>query len=314
VTLAWLFGATHGFDEGMDVELPSSLTAPTDAGSTTLPAGRSYSMGFDPSYSLLSTDVRPYGDVTSWYVKVELGSDPASCKLMWDAVDSPVTGTPLTITRVTQDAYGNFHSVHGSTVDMSETTEINVSTALIDELVEDNAANGTELAVIYRVSLGGGDASCTLTLNPGWNLVSLPLMPIDSSVDGVFRYNGQKVYSGTVWAYENGAYVAASTIEPLRGYWVYCPFTQSVDVNVYGMKANAPISLKAGWNLVGVAETLDRITTYGPYGASGLGVIDVNSISEYDPNTGVYTVPTTMEPGKAYWFKASVAVDVPSAP
>ena len=320
VTLGWLFGATHGFDEGTDAELPSSVPASGTPGGTSdgtgaLPAGRAYSMGFDPSHSMLSEDYRPYGDMTSWYVKVELGSDPATCRLSWDDVSLPVDDTPLTITRVTQDAYGNFHSVYGSTVDMTEDNEIIVSEDLIESLVEEvgqNDESETEIAVIYRVSLGAGDTSFTLTLDPGWNLVSLPLQPTQSDVDRVFRYNGQQVYSGTVWAYDNGTYVAATSVEPLTGYWVYCPFSESVDVTVYGMRVATAIELKAGWNLVGVSESLDRESTYGAYGSAGLNVVDVDAISEYDPSTGVYTVPTTMEPGKAYWIKATEPVDLPS--
>jgi hypothetical protein len=322
VTIGWAFGATHGFDEGMDAELPGSVPTPGTPGGPpasggALPAGRFYSMGFDPSHSMLSTDLRPYGDMTSWYVRVELGSDPATCRLSWDDVSLPVDDTPLTITRVTEDAYGNFHSVYGSTVDMTKSNEIIVSRSLIENLVNQVAQNGedeTNIAVTYRVSLGTGDSSFTLSLDPGWNLVSLPLQPTQSDVARVFQYNGQKVYSGTVWAYENGSYVAVSTVEPLKGYWVYCPFNQSVDVTVYGMRVRSAIKAKAGWNLVGVAETLNRVSTYAPYGASGLNVISLDSISEYDPSTGVYTVPATMEPGKAYWIQATEPVDLPSVP
>jgi hypothetical protein len=246
-----------------------------------------------------------------------LGSDPATCRLSWDDVSLPVDDTPLTITRVTEDAYGNFHSVYGSTVDMTEGNEIIVSQSLIDSLVTQVAkSNGdeTDIAVIYRVSLGTGDTSFTLSLDPGWNLVSLPLQPTQSDVDRVFQYNGQKVYSGTVWAYENGTYVAVTSVQPLKGYWVYCPFSQSVDVTVYGMRVHSAIKAKAGWNLVGVAEALNRVSTYSPYGASGLNSINLDSISEYDPSTGVYTVPTIMEPGRAYWIQATEPVDLPSVP
>ena len=310
VVLGWAFGATHGFDQDVDMALPDSLVAPGLPGGASLPAGRAYSMGFDPGHAMLSTDVRPYGEVTSWYVKVELGSDPASCRLHWDAVASPVADTPLTITRVTRDAYGNFHSVYGSTIDMSETTEITLSTALIDELVGASAGDQTKIAVYYRVSVGSGDTSCTLTLNPGWNIVSLPLDPTESDVASVFQYNGQKVYAGTVWAYHNGSYAAVTTVQPLVGYWVYCPVSQPVSLTVYGMRVRTPIRVKVGWNLVGVAANLDRVATYGAYA----GVVDVDSISSYDPAAGVYAVPTVMEPGKAYWFKATQAADLPSVP
>jgi len=251
--------------------------------------------------------------MTSWYVKVELGNDPASCRLSWDDVALPVTDTPLTITRVTQDAYGNFHSVYGTTVDMVEDNEIIVPPSLIEQLVTENGGDATEISVVYRVSLGNGDTNFTLDLNPGWNLVSLPLQPAQSDVARVFRYNGQKVYSGTVWAYENGTYVAVSKVEPLKGYWVYCPFGQTVQVTVYGMRVRSPIKAKAGWNLVGVSETLNRVQTYGAYGPAGLNVLELDSMSEYSPATGVYTVPETMVPGKAYWIRMTEPVDLPSA-
>jgi len=311
VTIGWLFDATHGFDIDIDADLPTAVPAPGDpsgpptgpggSGTTVVstPAGSTYVVGLEAEHTRLTTDMRPYGDLTSWYLKIELGSNPASCRIHWADLALPITDTPLTITRVEEGPYGEFYPVSGTTLDMSE----------VDEIVVDTGAS----TVLYRISLGTGDDNQTISLNYGWNMVSFAIQPITPAVRSVFSFNGQQVISGVAWAYSNGGYVAVTEIEAKVGYWVFCPFTTGATFTVHGMPVSGALSLKAGWNLVGPAVTTDVETAYAAYGTtSGNGSVDLLNVMALDPATMAYSLVTTMEPGQAYWIRAYRNVELPA--
>jgi len=104
----------------------------------------------------------------------------------------------------------------------------------------------------------GDDGVDLIDLNPGWNLISISVMPADKSVGEVLSSISGK-YDG-VFTYENGwNYTVANngqwfgslaTIEPGKGYWVHA--TKATTLKVIGKKVNSmDLHLKEGWNLVG---------------------------------------------------------------
>ena len=245
VVVGWQFGATHGFDVDIDADMPPENLPSTG----TLPAGRGYSMGLDPSHPAMTRDIRPFGAVTSWYIKVELGDNPVSCSILWDAVVLPITDTPLTITRV--DEANDFQPIYGTTVNMLEANEVVLPLAEIESMLLRGERN-----VVYRINLGGGDAFQRIDLTGGWNLISFSLLPTSPNVADVFTFNGQRVNAGSVWEYRNGGYIEVSEIEPKKGYWVYCPFTSGASLTVYGLRVGGTILLVNEWNLVGTVKSV----------------------------------------------------------
>ena len=70
------------------------------------------------------------------------------------------------------------------------------------------------LVVCLAASLGCFAGSFTLTLEPGWNLVSLPIEPDDPDPDTVFR----GVHLGPIWCYDQLTWRVARRIRAGRGY------------------------------------------------------------------------------------------------
>jgi hypothetical protein len=320
VVIGWDFDATHGFDVGIDQDLPSAQPPPGDpsgppngVGGTVLPAGRSYSVGMQPEHPMLTRDIRPYGGMASWYIKIELGMNPATFRMSWDDVFLPVADTPLTMTQVTQTPDGDFLPVYGTTIDMLQSNTVSISGEDLQDLQHD--ANG-QLYVIYRVSFGAGDTSQTITLRPAWNLVSFSVLPTNPAVDAVFSYNGQKVYAGAVWAYQNGGYVPVTMVEPKKAYWVYCPFSGTTTFTVHGMSVRGVIPLQIGWNMVGPVKAITNVMdAYGPYDViQGNGSVYLNSVYGYNAAAGTYVLTNSMTPGSGYWVKAEKRVDLPADP
>ena len=90
--------------------------------------------------------------------------------------------------------------------------------------------------------------SFTLSLKPGWNLLSLPLTAADSLSQNIF----QERNSGFLWCVEGSRLLPLSEVRPGQGFWVY--LSNSVDPNLWvaGVRCRTPTHrLKQGWNIFG---------------------------------------------------------------
>lgn len=92
-----------------------------------------------------------------------------------------------------------------------------------------------------------------LTLEPGWNLVSIPIAPEDTSIADVLQGHG----TGPVWGWDGNAFFRAQTIVPGQGYWVFVRAgdgsgNERVGITITGeLPPKANIALTPGWNLAG---------------------------------------------------------------
>jgi hypothetical protein len=91
--------------------------------------------------------------------------------------------------------------------------------------------------------------SVTVTLRPGWNLVSFPGVPWASDAAALLR----QVAAGQGWHWTSGPYAAATTLTGQTGYWL-ARIGDEVKVTVRGgaLVGDPPV-LAQGWNLIGVA-------------------------------------------------------------
>lgn len=133
--------------------------------------------------------------------------------------------------------------------------------------------------------------SITVTLEKGWNLISIPFK--DQTAVGCF---GKNSLAGNQF-YWNDYYKTMEHSLPYeseKGYWVYSKVSD--DFTVTGLHAPQKDDLvdSLGWSLVGVVEDTP--------------VADVSPdqpVWEWDAAKGEYVEPTTLEVGKGYWvFKA----------
>ncbi|MBW9220023.1 S8 family serine peptidase [Methanothermococcus sp. SCGC AD-155-N22] len=137
--------------------------------------------------------------------------------------------------------------------------------------------------------------SFTLELERGWNMVSLPLTPDNSSVYEIFKnittLNNRPVVT---WDPDTYTFVPVDNIEPKRGYWVFTP--SNINITVYGTPINdTRINLKAGWNMIGTVGLQNLNLSLIP-----------NQVPQRPPVTWngsgyIFEPVTEIEPGKAAW-------------
>ena len=161
-----------------------------------------------------------------------------------------------------------------------------------------------------------------ITLYGGWNLISLPVIPISSKPSDVFA---PLIADGTVkvvWSYTGAPtpgwkmYDAKknsgtlSAINDGMGLWVYMTAPDVLNVEGYVITpAGSPhqYSLVKGWNLVGYKPqpypvTVEPVAAYvtslsgTSYDASSIWVYD-SSAGQYNQGTGV-----NLNPGQAFWI------------
>jgi hypothetical protein len=169
-------------------------------------------------------------------------------------------------------------------------------------------------------------ATSSLSLQPGWNLIALPLVPADPNLpaalasiagqyDLVFAYDAcdtadpWKKYAPSAPPFTND--LTALTVQD--GYWVRA--TQAATLIVTGtLPGTTNVPLCTGWNLIGypsaaavalpgaLASIAGQYDLVYAYDAADLG----DPWKVYDPN-----IPppgsdlTELGPGKGYWLRAT---------
>lgn len=133
----------------------------------------------------------------------------------------------------------------------------------------------------------------TFSVNPKWNMVSVPLAVDDFRKSALFPSAESPAY-----AYD-GMYILKDTLAMGAGYWLKFPSGQTVQIE--GMQVLADtIDVKEGWNMVG--------TITNPVPTSAIGSIPSGLLSsEFYRYFGGYLYADTLLPGSAYWVKANAA-------
>ena len=180
------------------------------------------------------------------------------------------------------------------------------------------------LATTTTMEIPAGETRCyliryafDLTVDPafevGWNLVSLPIEPLNAAVaevlndtavarDGDIREESSRgvIHAGSVWAWESGAYVVATELHPLHGYWVYV--TEAAVVLVQGTPAaSSNLDLGKGWNLVGPPIRMPVPESTKLQGHCWY----------WKPDCCQYDIATELYPCIGYWLNSKSAVLLP---
>ena len=256
VNIGWLHNSTNGFDEDIDVDLPNefSLGPPGQSNNNgdaiggpldpiKLPGGSFVSEGLDSAHRLLTTDIRPFGENTAWYLYIDLGENPSSVTLNWGSVELTVN-KPLQLREV--NAENGFVPLGGQAVNMRTENSFEIQ-------------NPSQFQrKVFLVQIGSISDSINLTLYNGWNLISMPINPTDPNPESVFADNAGKVFIGNVWGYDiiqEGQTVPTtnkiSNVRGGKGYWVYSNRPVPVSLTIKGSTVLNSLDLRVGWNLVG---------------------------------------------------------------
>jgi len=137
----------------------------------------------------------------------------------------------------------------------------------------------------------------TLDLKTGWNMVSVPLEPVDDTCDGVFQ-NAEAVYT---WNPAEKSYVVPEAIEAQKGYWVAVATDMTIDVEGL-LVEDWQDDLCCGWNMIG--SVCDCSVPFGSPDTDPEG--DVEGFAYWwDPMSKSYQYCTEIEPQKGYWVAAT---------
>ena len=162
-----------------------------------------------------------------------------------------------------------------------------MATMVYPDLSRDTAPCGTVR--------GTQEQTFTLTLDPGWNLISVPFLLPNPSLSAVFG-----TLPVVVLGWAPGGYAVPAVIEPKKGYWLHYGGVVAVDLNLRGhLPVDQTIALQAGWNLI------------GPVAAVALPV-GCGSSYWWEPQTRTYRRDdVTLQTGRGYWIYSASRQDFP---
>ncbi|MEA2037334.1 MAG: CARDB domain-containing protein, partial [Nanoarchaeota archaeon] len=188
-----------------------------------------------------------------------------------------------------------------------DTSSISILTAIIDYLntiEESNEAN--------NILVKSTEPPYQLNLQQGWNLISLPVKPLNNLISSIFSNDLLPLFSydnlNSKWiTYQSESSNNFDQVSEQSGIWVKSATTQSIEIDATDLTYPIEFSLKQGWNLVSypaentvsadtalnnVKSTISSVLTYK----------DGNWIS-YSPSkpSSLNTLPN-LEPGRAYWI------------
>jgi len=129
----------------------------------------------------------------------------------------------------------------------------------------------------------------SLGVTDGWNLLSMPFLPVDGAVTVLYPTATSPAYS-----YEAG-YLTASVVAPGSGYWLKFGSAQSVDLDG-GVLTVDTVEVSQGWNIIG---TISEPVTAASIVSDPGGLV---TSSFFGYNLGYFTADT-LQPGYGYWVK-----------
>lgn len=156
--------------------------------------------------------------------------------------------------------------------------------------------------------------SFTISLDLGWNLISLPLKPENNQVGQVMGDVNGGIES--VWGYKDGEWYVYDPLNPgfsdlevmKIGYGCWVKTTQQgLNIQVQGQMIPLSFNLTEGWNLAGF-NSLQSMPVEEALAGIGGEVECVWGYKNgvwyvYDPQNSGFSDLDVMEPGMGYWLK-----------
>ena len=282
---------------------------------------------FDPAGGTSTEKARPY-------VSIIADDDEYA-----DDTYTTVSVTKATLkspSGVTTDISGDLTTADNKRFIYAPTADMELGQWTVTAQVTDTAGNkSSETSSKFTVK---ARSKFTLGLKAGWNLISLPNNPSDTSIDTVI---GTANGVSTVYAYEGGAWKVAvreksggawgafagslTTMEGHKAYWVKSSDFQSLKINIPALVGGASgsdtpptpptIPVSVGWNMVAAVDTSGslsddaNVATIKVY----LTGLTVTKIYEYDTAAGTWTgyasddTTNNIKVGRGYWLYATKA-------
>ncbi|MBI3194468.1 MAG: hypothetical protein HYZ34_08400, partial [Ignavibacteriae bacterium] len=147
--------------------------------------------------------------------------------------------------------------------------------------------------VLQLSGVATGLGVTTLSLNSKWNLVSVPRIVENDSVQSLFSTAVSQAFRFD----QTAGYVASPTLENGVGYWLKFAFAQNVNI-VGEDRTLDTLEVKAGWNLIGGLSASVDVSAI-------VQIPSANVQSNYFGYESGYLSTTTLVPGKSYWVKVN---------
>ena len=220
-----------------------------------------------------------------------------------------------TIVGTYMDASGK---MHGFSLTGGSYTTVDYPGASATEAAGIN--NGGTIVGTYADSSGNYHGFMTMpatALASGWNLISLPAQPADSSIASVLSsiagsYQVVWAYNGQAWQVYDPSDPGGSTLTTMQagnGYWI--KMTEKNTLPVSGTVPPSSVTLLPGWNLVGYNGASCAAASSALSGlANNFQVLwgyPSQAWASYDPVNGALPSGFLLCPGAGYWIDVSSA-------
>jgi hypothetical protein len=171
-----------------------------------------------------------------------------------------------------------------------------------------------QVQTILFTPCGHDGQSFTIPLDVGWNLISLPLAPENSSISQVISLIHDGIES--VWGYNAGAWQVyiptspqMSNLEAMKtgyGYWVKTN-QEGLRIQIKGELKTTPLALTNSWNLIGFHSLQSLAIEDALSDIEG----EVESVwgykdgiwQTYSPQNPGFSDLEEIEPGRGYWVR-----------
>ncbi len=149
-----------------------------------------------------------------------------------------------------------------------------------------------------------------IPLDAGWNLISLPVQPLECDISGqtasiAGKFTKLLAREGGSWKIYDPANASLSdklALEPGKGYWISMSSAGTLSLTDSGLAPSKLVKLGAGWNLVGCTLSEAAAVSQALQSISG----KYEKVAEYSGGTWKYYPGTLSQltPGRGYWIKA----------
>jgi hypothetical protein len=140
--------------------------------------------------------------------------------------------------------------------------------------------------------------TAVVSLNSGWNLISMPRIQSNDSASVLFPHK-----IGSVYVYDSALrqYRAVMNLRNGLGYWVNNSANDSLAFVGAGPGMLIDSSAQAGWVIIGSCDTTTQVfSLILDNGASIIG-----SAYRYDAIARIYRAVTAINPGEAVWINVN---------
>jgi len=145
--------------------------------------------------------------------------------------------------------------------------------------------------IVFMLQCLNAQVTDTIYVEPGWNLLSLPVIVSDGSKSSLFP---SAVSDAFIY---QGSYIAKDTLENGFGFWLKFDTADSFFITGESIHRDT-INVTTGWNIIG---SLTAPVIVGTISSEPPGIINSDFFS-YLPEAG-YQQTDTLHPGFGYWVK-----------